>query len=75
MHLGAEPEVDNSDSAVFIFFYGKENEPKETARAPEPFGLPCASRSRRALWNSLTLRQPQGLCRRLLRCSARDDGI
>jgi hypothetical protein len=48
--------------------------PKETARAPGPCGLPCASRSRRALWNSLTLKQPQGLFRRLLRCSARDDG-
>ena len=59
---------------MFIFFCGKENEPKETALAPGPFGLPCASRSRRALWNSLTLKQPQGLFRRLLRCSARDDG-
>jgi hypothetical protein len=63
-----------SSILVFIFFCGKENEPKETARVPGPFGLPCASRSRRALWNSLRLKQPQGLYRRLLRCSARDNG-
>jgi len=73
-HPGARLGVDNSDWSLFIFFSGKENEPKETARAPGPFGLPCASRSRRALWNSLALKQPQGLYRRLLRCSARDDG-
>jgi hypothetical protein len=51
----------NSPCSLFIFFCGKENEPKETARVPGPCGLPCASRSRRALWNSLALRQPQGL--------------
>jgi hypothetical protein len=73
-HPGARAEVDNSDSVLFIFFCGKENEPKETARAPGPCGLPCASRSRRALWNSLAIKQPQGLYRRPLRCSARDDG-
>ena len=73
-HPGARAEVDNSDSVLFIFFCGKENEPKETALVPGPFGLPCASRSRRALWNSLALKQPQGLYRRPLQCSARDDG-
>jgi hypothetical protein len=28
---------------VFIFFCEKENEPKEIALVPRPFGLPCAS--------------------------------
>jgi hypothetical protein len=60
--------------SVFIFLCGQENEPKEAALIPGPFGLPCASRSQRALWNWLALKQPQGLYRRLLRCSARDDG-
>ena len=71
---GDRPGVTNSHWPVFIFLCGQENEPKEAARAPGPFGLPCASGSRRALWNSLTLKQPQGLFRRLLRCSARGDG-
>jgi hypothetical protein len=53
--------------ALFIFLCGQENEPKETALIPGPFGLPCASRSRRDLWNSLALKQPQGLYRRPLR--------
>ena len=47
---------------MFIFFYEKENEPKETAPARRPFGLPGASRIGRSLWNSSAyggLRQPQ----------------
>ena len=35
---------------MFIFFFGKENEPKETARAT---GFSCASHHRRVLWNPL----------------------
>jgi len=54
---------------MFIFFYEKENEPKEIAHATRPFGLPCASRIGRSLWNSLTLRQPQRLFARF--CDAR----
>jgi len=46
---------------MFIFFCEKENEPKEIAPATRPFGLPCASRIGRSLWNSLALRQPQRL--------------
>jgi hypothetical protein len=40
-HPGARAEVDNSDSVLFIFFCGKENEPKETARGPGPAGCPA----------------------------------
>jgi hypothetical protein len=47
------PGFNNFHPPLFIFLCGQENEPKETARAPGPFGLPCASRRRRALWNSL----------------------
>jgi hypothetical protein len=53
----------------FIFFYEKENEPKEIARVTRPCGLTCASRIGRSLWNSLTLRQPQRLFARF--CDAR----
>ncbi len=38
-----------SYGSMFIFLCGQENEPKEAARVPGPFGLPCASRSRRDL--------------------------
>ena len=54
---------------MFIFFYEKENEPKEIAPATRPFGLPGASRIGRSLWNSLALRQPQRLFARF--CDAR----
>lgn len=54
---------------MFIFFCEKENEPKEIARVTRPFGLPCASRTGRSLWNSLALRQPQRLFARF--CDAR----
>jgi hypothetical protein len=49
---------------MFIFFCEKENEPKEIARVTRPFGLPCASRTGRSLWNSSAyggLKQPQRL--------------
>ncbi len=54
---------------MFIFFCEKENEPKEIAPVTRPFGLPCASRIERSLWNSLTLKQPQLLLARF--CDAR----
>jgi len=49
---------------MFIFFCEKENEPKEIAPVTRPFGLPCASRIGRSLWNSLALKQPQLLLAR-----------
>jgi hypothetical protein len=46
---------------LFIFFYEKENDPKEIVPATRPFGLPFASRIGRSRWNPLALRQPQRL--------------
>ena len=61
--------IQRKATTEFIFFYEKENEPKEIARVERPCGLPCASRIGRSLWNSLTLKQPQRLLARF--CDAR----